>query len=168
VVRGIADVIAAGVRAAGTTPDLRRLFAAVLIAAVALVGVEVLWQPRFTALLGGVEQATRTFGYVVVAMSLGAGRRRVARRPPARPDRAAPGPGSGGRRATMVSVQSLCMQGGNAIASLTLTRLAQAAGVPVAWAVGAGLLALTAGLLWPVAAAHPRDEVAAGGATVHW
>jgi hypothetical protein len=34
--------------------------------------VEVLWQPRFSALLGDTSRATQTFGYVIVAMSLAA------------------------------------------------------------------------------------------------
>lgn len=67
----------------------------------------------------------------------------------------------------MLSIQSLCLQGGNVIASLTLTRLAQIAGIPAGWAVGAGLLALTAGLLWPVAAADRPGDVTARGHAVH-
>lgn len=44
------------------------------------------------------------------------------------------------RRATMMSVQSLTEQVGNVIASITLTRVAAAAGIPTAWLVGAAVL----------------------------
>jgi hypothetical protein len=71
-VRAVPEVVAAGVRTAAGGRDLRRLFGSFVLVAIAYVGVEVLWQPRFTDLLGSASRATRTFGYVVVAMSLGA------------------------------------------------------------------------------------------------
>ena len=71
-VRAVPEVVAAGVRTAAGGRNLRRLFGSFVLVAIAYVGVEVLWQPRFTDLLGSASRATRTFGYVVVAMSLGA------------------------------------------------------------------------------------------------
>lgn len=51
------------------------------------------------------------------------------------------------RRATMVSVQSLTQQAGNVIASVGLTRVADAAGIPTAWLVGAVVLVAASVLL---------------------
>jgi hypothetical protein len=70
--RNVPTVVSDGLRLAANTRDLRLLFAAFVVTAVAQFSVEVLWQPRFSALLGDTSQATQTFGYVVVAMSLAA------------------------------------------------------------------------------------------------
>lgn len=199
---GVVTAITDSVRLAGVSRDLRLLCASFLLVAVAFVGVEVLWQPRFAVLLGGADRASRTFGYLVVGMSLGAsvgawaaGRLPASVRRPGAPAAvvgvatavalaglamadafavAAPafvvlyGVGAtqqvllaellhdrvpADRRATMVSVQSLCMQTGNVIAALTLTRVAAAAGIPAAWTVGAVLLLVPSGLLALVARA---------------
>lgn len=200
--RGVVTAITDSVRLAGASRDLRLLCASFLLVAVAFVGVEVLWQPRFAVLLGGADRASQTFGYLVVGMSLGAsvgagaaGRLPASvRRPgvPAAVVGVATAVALGGlavadafavaapayvvlysvgatqqvllaellhdrvpadRRATMVSVQSLCMQTGNVIAGLTLTRVAAAAGIPTAWTVGAVLLLVPSGLLALVARA---------------
>jgi MFS family permease len=195
--RGVPAVVAAGVLTATGSPGLRRLCGAFVLTAVAYVGVEVLWQPRFTDLLGGTSQATQTLGYVVVAMSLGAGAGAwsanripgaIGRRPThvaaaatvlaaavlsglALADTFAVAAAAfvglyglnamravaeaevlhervpADRRATMVSVQSLTQQVGNVIASVALTRVAAAAGIPTAWIVGAVVLVLAAVLL---------------------
>ncbi|HEX6256439.1 MAG TPA: MFS transporter [Euzebyales bacterium] len=71
--RSVPEVVNDGIRLATGSHDLRLLIAVFVTAAIAYVGVEVLWQPRFATLLGGTSRATQTFGYVVVAMSLGAG-----------------------------------------------------------------------------------------------
>jgi MFS family permease len=70
--RNVPTVVSGGLRLAASTRDLRLLFAAVVATAVAYLSVEVLWQPRFSALLGDASRATQTFGYVVIGMSLGA------------------------------------------------------------------------------------------------
>lgn len=195
--RTVPAVISDGLRLAVKTRDLRLLLSAIAVASVAQLGVEVLWQPRFSALLGDTSRATQTFGYVVVGMSLGAGSGAwlADRLPGALGHRAtfvAGGaaalsaavlggmavvddftaavaafvgfylvaairtvaesellhervPASG--RATMVSVRSLSQQGGAFVASLGLTRVAAAAGIPVAWGLGAALLLLAVALL---------------------
>jgi MFS family permease len=71
--RSVADVVGDGIRLATGSRDLRLLIAVFVTTAIAYVGVEVLWQPRFATLLGGTSRATQTFGYVVIGMSLGAG-----------------------------------------------------------------------------------------------
>lgn len=197
VARGVPAVVAQGLRAAAGARDMRRLFGAFVLSAIAYVAVEVLWQPRFADLLGGASRATRTFGYVVVAMSLGAaaGAWLADRLPGAlarRPGRMAAAATAlsaavlvglaaastfamataafvgvyalgalrsvaeaevlhervpAERRATMVSVQSLTQQVGNVIASVTLTRVATASGIPTAWLVGAGVLVIASVLL---------------------
>ena len=48
----------------------------------------------------------------------------------------------GAQRSTMLSAISLAGQAGGLIASLLLTRVAQAAGIPVAWGVGGAVVAL--------------------------
>jgi TM2 domain-containing membrane protein YozV len=146
--RGVPAVVAAGVLTATGSPGLRRLCGAFVLTAVAYVGVEVLWQPRFTDLLGGTSQATQTLGYVVVAMSLGAGAgawsaNRI--------------PGAIGRRPTHVAaaatvlaaavLSGLALADTYVIASVALTRVAAAAGIPTAWIVGAVVLVLAAVLL---------------------
>jgi MFS family permease len=70
--RNVPTVVADGLRLAANTRDLRLLFVAFVVTAVAQFSVEVLWQPRFSALLGDTSRATQTFGYVIVAMSLAA------------------------------------------------------------------------------------------------
>jgi MFS family permease len=70
--RDLPTVVSGGLRFAGSTRELRLLFAAFVVTSVAYLNVEVLWQPRFRALLGDASRATQTFGYVVIAMSLGA------------------------------------------------------------------------------------------------
>jgi MFS family permease len=70
--RNIPTVVSDGLHLALNTRDLRLLFAAFVVTAVAQFSVEVLWQPHFSALLGDTSRATQTFGYVVVAMSLAA------------------------------------------------------------------------------------------------
>jgi len=195
--RAVPAVVAAGVRTAAGGRDLRRLFGAFVLAAIAYVGVEVLWQPRFTDLLGSASRATRTFGYVVVAMCLGAaaGAWLADRLPGGIAQRAGrlaavatllaaavlvalatassfvPAVAAfvgvyflgalrgvaeaellhervpADRRATMVSVQSLTQQVGNVIASVVLTRVAAASGIPTAWLVGAVVLVASAILL---------------------
>ncbi|HSJ44738.1 MAG TPA: MFS transporter [Euzebyales bacterium] len=196
-VRAVPAIVVEGLRAAAGARDLRRLFGAFVLAAIAYVGVEVLWQPRFTDLLGSASRATRTFGYVVVAMSLGAAAGAwLADRLPgaiarhagrmaavatalsaaalaglaAAPTFAAASAAFVGvyalgalrsvaeaemlhervpaqRRATMVSAQSLTEQVGNVIASIALTRVAAAAGIPTAWVVGAVVLVAASVLL---------------------
>lgn len=195
--RAVPELVANGLSTAGGTRDLRRLFGAFLLTAIAYVGVEVLWQPRFADLLGSASRATQTFGYVVVAMSLGAAvgawladrlpgasARHAARvaavatvlaaavlvglsAAPTFATAAAAFVGvyfanalgsvaaaevlhervQADRRATMVSVQSLTQQAGNVIASVGLTRVADAAGIPAAWVVGAVVLVAAAALL---------------------
>jgi MFS family permease len=71
--RSVPEVVGDGIRLATGDRDLRLLIAVFVTTAIAYVGVEVLWQPRFATLLGGTSAATRTFGYVVIGMSLGAG-----------------------------------------------------------------------------------------------
>ncbi|MBW3604666.1 MAG: MFS transporter [Actinobacteria bacterium] len=196
-VRAVPTIVAGGLRLAVRTRDLRLLSAVFVISAVAMVGVEVLWQPRFAVLLGSTAQATQTFGYVVVGMSLGAagGAWLADRLPGVLARRAAVAAASGtalaaaamvglafatsfaaaaaafiavyaaaalgsvaeaealhervpsSRRATMVSAQSLAQQLGNVIASLGLTRVAAAQGIPFAWGVGATLLVVSSALL---------------------
>jgi Na+/melibiose symporter-like transporter len=51
------------------------------------------------------------------------------------------------RRATMVSTLSISQQAGNLVSSLTLARLADDAGIPRVWAIGAALLVVQAALL---------------------
>jgi MFS family permease len=70
--RNVPTVISDGLRLAANTRDLRLLFVAFVATAAAQFSVEVLWQPRFSALLGDTSRATQTFGYVIVAMSLAA------------------------------------------------------------------------------------------------
>jgi MFS family permease len=70
--RNVPTVVADGLRLAANTRDLRLLFSAFAATAVAQLSVEVLWQPRFSDLLGDTSRATQTFGYVTVAMSLAA------------------------------------------------------------------------------------------------
>lgn len=70
--RAVPAVVTDGLALAARTRDLRLLSGVFVVEAVAMVGVEVLWQPRFAQLLGDTSEATRTFGYVVVGMSLGA------------------------------------------------------------------------------------------------
>lgn len=70
--RSVSTVVSDGLHLAAKTRDLSLLYAAFVATAVAQFGVEVLWQPRFRALLGDTSRATQTFGYVVVAMSLAA------------------------------------------------------------------------------------------------
>lgn len=64
------------------------------------------------------------------------------------------------RRATMVSTLSISQQAGNLVSSLTLARLADAEGIPVVWAIGAGLLVLQAAL---IALVRPRAAAPTGG-----
>jgi MFS family permease len=71
--RSVPEVVGDGVRLATGSRDLRLLVAVFVTSAIAYVGVEVLWQPRFATLLGGTSRATQTFGYVVIGMSVGAG-----------------------------------------------------------------------------------------------
>lgn len=206
---GISDVpgvVVDGLRLARSTRDLRVLFSTFVVAAVAFVAVEVLWQPRFTALLGGAGRATQTFGYVIVAMSLAAAAGAwLADRLPGVFARRASATAAGGmalaatamlglanadtfllaaaafaavygagaitsvatremlhervpagRRATLLSVESLCEQTGNVIASLALTRVAAAFGIPFAWSVGAVLLVVV-GVLLLFVADDPSD-----------
>ena len=70
--RNVPTVVSDGLRLAANTRDLRLLFSAFVVTAVAQFSVEVLWQPHFSALLGNTSRATQTFGYVIVAMSLAA------------------------------------------------------------------------------------------------
>jgi MFS family permease len=206
--RAVPAVVVEGLRAAAGARDLRRLFGAFLLTAVAYVGVEVLWQPRFADLLGGASRATRTFGYVVVAMSLGAaagawladrlpgavasyGSRMAAASTAlsaavlvglaAASTFAAAAAAFVGvytlgalrsvaeaemlhervpadRRATMVSVRSLTEQVGNVVASIGLTRVAAASGIPTAWLIGAGVLVAASVLLLLIG-----DELASHG-----
>jgi hypothetical protein len=69
----------------------------------------------------------------------------------------------------MVSVQSLSQQSGGLIASLGLTRVAAAAGIPAAWGVGAVLLVLAAALLLLVqdTRSDPRDGLGTDLAAPH-
>jgi Major Facilitator Superfamily len=70
--RNVPTVVSGALRLSANTRDLRMLFVAFVATAVAQLSVEVLWQPRFSALLGDTSRATQTFGCVVVAMSLAA------------------------------------------------------------------------------------------------
>ena len=62
----------------------------------------------------------------------------------------------GERRATMVSTLSVSQQAGNLVSSLTLARLADAAGIPLVWAIAAGLIVLQAALIALVRPLAPR------------
>jgi hypothetical protein len=60
---------------------IRRLLASTALFAVGMMAIEVLWQPRFTDLLGGVDGAVERFGFLATATfaatGLGAGLARI-------------------------------------------------------------------------------------------
>lgn len=69
------------------------------------------------------------------------------------------------RRATVVSMLSLSQESGNLLSSLVLARVANAAGIPLAWSIAAVTFVVAAGLTTaisnsraPVAHAHPHPE----------
>jgi MFS family permease len=190
-------IVAGGLRLAVSDWDLRLIFSSTFVAVVALVSVEILWQPRFADLLGGADTAAKVNGFLVAALSLAAAAGswlanhlpyRLARYPPRAAAAAAFASAaalawlaastlfvsaalafvllyvttaavsvirsellhdrvSAERRATMVSTLSISQQAGNLVSSLTLARLADDAGIPRVWAIGAALLAVQAALL---------------------
>jgi MFS family permease len=198
--RILADVpviVAGGVRLAVGNRDLRLIFSSTFVAVTAAVTVELLWQPRFAALLGGADTAAKVNGFLVAGLSLAAAAGSwLANHLPGGLGRHATGGAavvalasagalawlaastifvsaalaflafyaataafsvirsellhdrvSSERRATMVSTLSISQQAGNLVSSLTLARLADAAGIPVVWAIGAALYVVQAALI---------------------
>jgi MFS family permease len=203
-------IVAGGLRLAVGDWDLRLIFSSTFVAVVALVSVEILWQPRFADLLGGAETAAKVNGFLVAALSLASAAGswlanhlpdRLGRYPPRAAGAAALASAaalawlaastlfvsaalaflllyvttaavsvirsellhdrvSAERRATMVSTLSISQQAGNLVSSLTLARLANDAGIPLVWAIGAALLVLQAALLMLVRpSARPTASV---------
>lgn len=190
-------VVVGGLRLAVSDRDLRLLFSGTFLAVTALVAVEVLWQPRFAALLGGADTAVKVNGFLVAGLSLAAALGSWfanhlpggwARHGPRAAGVAALASAAalawlaastifvsaaiaflvlyaataavsvirsellhdrvtGERRATMVSTLSVSQQTANLVSSLTLARLAEAAGIPLVWAIGAALCVLQAALI---------------------
>lgn len=64
------------------------------------------------------------------------------------------------RRATMLSMLSLSQQAGSLVSSLVLARVAQMAGIPVAWIIGALTLVAAGGLMLVIRDAPARDAAA--------
>ena len=196
VLGNVRSLVAGGLRLAISNRDLRLIFSGTFAAVTAMVAVELLWQPRFAALLGSAAAAAKVNGFFVAGLSLAsAGGSWFANHLPGGLGRhgglaaAAAALGSaaalgwlavsnvfawaaiaclvlyattaavsvirsellhdrvsGDRRATMVSTLSMSQQGGNLFASLTLARLADVAGIPLAWSIGAGLFVIQATL----------------------
>jgi MFS family permease len=181
---------------AGRAPNLRRLLALSAVLGFGLLAVEVLWQPHFRDLLGGVEGNTPVFGgllagaFVAAAVGSGlapfllravGGRERIACILAVLGIAASIGTLSAAghiaaltaaflafygchgliaplvrallhaevgpaHRSTMLSADSLALQSGGVAMKLGLAPLAASAGVPIAWALTAALIA-TAGTL---------------------
>jgi MFS family permease len=68
----VPGIVAGGLRLAAGTHDLRLILSSTFLAVTAMITVEILWQPRFADLLGGVETATKVNGFLVAALSLAA------------------------------------------------------------------------------------------------
>ncbi|MGH9243254.1 MAG: MFS transporter [Acidimicrobiales bacterium] len=196
---GVPAVIRGGA-ALGLGPGpVRLLLGGSLVWGITLVGVEVLWQPRFTDLLGG-RSDTGPLGFLLagaflaaavgsaaaprLARLVGGGTSRSALACTLAQATAYVGLAAAGhialaapaflavyllngarspfhhellhehvsaeRRSTMLSANSLTLQGGSFVSSLTLPALATAAGIPWAWALGAGVLAASALLYLPI------------------
>lgn len=65
-------IVAGGLRLTVSDRDLRLIFSSTFLAVIAMVSVELLWQPRFADLLGGADAAARVNGFLVAALSLAA------------------------------------------------------------------------------------------------
>jgi hypothetical protein len=208
--RTVPAIVGGGLRLAASTRDLRLIFSSTFVAVVAMVTVELLWQPRFAVLLGGADTAAKVNGFLVAGLCLAAAAGSwLANHLPGGLARHAPRAAgatalasaaalgwlaastvfvsaaiaffvlytttaavsvlrsellhnrvSGDRRATMVSTLSVSQQGGNLVSSLTLARLADVAGIPLVWALGAGLFILQAALMALVRPLMPHADEA--------
>jgi len=201
-------IVVGGLRLAVSNRDLRLIFSSTFVAVTAMVTVELLWQPRFAALLGGADTAVKINGFLVAALGLAAAAGSwianhlpggLARHAPRAAGAAALASAaalawlaastvfvsaaiaffvlyattaavsvirsellhdrvSSERRATMVSTLSISQQAGNLVSSLTLARVADVVGIPLVWAIGAGLFVLQAALIALVRPLSPHAD----------
>ncbi|MEZ5176116.1 MAG: MFS transporter [Acidimicrobiia bacterium] len=69
VIADVPSVVRQGVRISSRTPSIRILLGTTFLVAVALVTIEVLWQPRYAEILGGPESAAQVAGFVVAVIA---------------------------------------------------------------------------------------------------
>ena len=72
ILRSVPAIVGSGLRLAVGGRDLRLIFASTFFAVTAMVTVELLWQPRFATLLGGVDTAAKVNGFLVAGLSVAA------------------------------------------------------------------------------------------------